>query len=459
VHVREVAVGVPVVEELRRSVAGEVIVPGDASYDAARSVYFTATDRRPAVIVRPVDAADVACVVAIARSSGSELAIRNGGHSLAGHGVIDGGIVLDLRGLRSMHVDVPRRVARAGAGLPAGDYTKAAAAFGLATGFGDAPSVAIGGITVAGGVGFLHRRFGMTIDHVVGAEVVTAAGDVVRADADSNPDLFWAIRGGGGNFGVVTELELKLHPVREVLGGMLMLPATPARLVALLALADAAPEELSLIAAVMPAPPMPFIPPERHGELILMVMLVWSGDVRHGEGVIAPIRALAPPLMDGVRPMQYPEIYDGHEGAPHPAAVAMHTRFLDWLDGDAAERLFEGLRSGTAPMRVAQFRPLGGAVARVSPDATAFAHRNRRFIVNVGAMYERPDDAHEHALWAATVAADLGGNGGAYVGFLAQDGASRIREAYPGGTWERLVAVKRRYDPENLFRSNHNVTA
>jgi FAD/FMN-containing dehydrogenase len=188
-------------------------------------------------------------------------------------------------------------------------------------------------------------------------------------------------------------------------------------------------------------------------------MLVWSGDVRHGEGVIAPIRALAPPLMDGVRPMQYPEIYDGHEGAPHPAAVAMHTRFLDWLDGDAAERLFEGLRSGTAPMRVAQFRPLGGAVARVSPDATAFAHRNRRFIVNVGAMYERPDDAHEHALWAATVAADLGGNGGAYVGFLAQDGASRIREAYPGGTWERLVAVKRRYDPENLFRSNHNVTA
>jgi FAD/FMN-containing dehydrogenase len=458
VQVREVSVDTSVVDELRGSVAGSVIVPGDAAYDDARAVYFTATDRRPGVIVRPAEAADVACVVRIARSSGSELAVRNGGHSPAGHGVIDGGIVLDLRGLRGIHIDVARRVARAGAGVPAGEYTRAAGGHGLATGFGDAPSVAVGGITVAGGIGFLHRKFGMTIDSLVAAEVVTAAGDVVRADADSHADLFWAIRGGGGNFGVVTEVKLALHPVNQVLGGMLMLPATPQRLVDLLAIADAAPDELSLIAAAMPAPPMPMIPPEHHGRMILMVILVYCGDIQAGEGVIAPIRALATPLLDAVRPMDYPEIYAGHEGQPHPAAVAIHSRFIDSLDLAAATRLFEGLQSGTAPMRVAQFRPLGGAVSRVSADATAFAHRDRRFMVNVAAMHERLADAPEHALWSATVAAELGaGSAGAYVGFLAQDGAARIREAYPGMTWDRLVQVKRSYDPENLFRGNHNI--
>ena len=446
--------------QLRGAVSGEVLVAGDAGYDAGRAVYFTAIDRRPDVIVRPADAADVARVVTIARETGSGLAVRNGGHSFACHGVRDGGIVLDTRSLRGLEIDVERRVARAGAGLSAGEYTTAAGAHGLATGFGDAPSVGISGITLGGGIGFLHRRHGMTIDHLLGAEVVTADGRIVRADAHSHEDLFWAIRGGGGSFGVVTQLEYRLEPVDRVLGGMLMLPATPESLVTLLEQAYTAPDELSLIAAVMPAPPMPFIPAEAHGSMIMMVTLVYAGDIAAGERVIAPFRALATPLLDAVRPMRYPEIYDGHADAPHPAAVTLHPRFIEALDVAAAARLFERLRTGTAPMRMAQFRPLGGAVSRVPSDATAYAHRDRHFIATTGAMFEQPEQREEFAAWAAAAAADPeDGAPGAYVGFLGAEGDARIGEAYPGATGARLARIKQQYDPTNLFAGNHNVGA
>ncbi|HEX6134081.1 MAG TPA: FAD-binding oxidoreductase [Longimicrobiales bacterium] len=445
------------VAELRAAVTGVVLVPGDAAYDAARTVYFTAADFRPDVIVRAADAEDVARVVTLAREAGAGLSVRNGGHSLAAHGVRDGGIVLDVRGLSSIAIDAAGRRARAGAGLTAGEYTAAVGAHGLATGFGDAPSVGIGGITLAGGVGFLHRRHGMTIDQLIGAEVVTADGTIVRADAASHPDLFWAIRGGGGNFGVVTQLEFALQPVERVLGGMMILPATPERLVELLEQAYAAPDDLSLIVAVMPAPPMPFIPADAHGTMIMMIHLVHA-DIAAGERFVAQLRALATPLLDAVRPMRYPEIYHSEGDPPHPAAVALHTRFIDSLDVDAAATLFDRLRTGTAPMRVAQFRPLGGALARVSSDATAFAHRNRHFIANVGAMYQQPEQRAEHALWAAAAAAELEQSvPGAYVGFLDGSGASRIREAYPDATWDRLVRIKQQYDPTNLFDGNHNI--
>ncbi|HEX6308276.1 MAG TPA: FAD-binding oxidoreductase [Longimicrobiales bacterium] len=446
------------VAELRGAVSGVVLEAGDDGYDAARTVYFTAFDRKPDVIVRAADAADVARVVRLARATGSTLSVRNGGHSLAVHGVRDGGIVLDVTALRSLEIDVARRVARAGAGLTAGEYTAAVGAHGLSTGFGDAPSVGIGGITLAGGVGFLHRRHGMTIDQLTGAEVVTADGAIVRADAASHPDLFWAIRGGGGNFGVVTQLEFALQPVDRVLGGMMILPATPERLVALLEQAYAAPDDLSLIVAAMPAPPLPFIPPEARGSMILMVMLVHCGDIDEGERIVGRIRSLATPMLDTVKPMRYPGMYEAEGGPPHPPAVATHTRFIDALDVDAAAALFERLRTGTAPMRVAQFRPLGGALARVPSDATAFAHRDRHFIANVGAIYERPEQRDEQTVWAAGAAAELEQSApGAYVGFLDGSGAARIREAYPGATWDRLVRIKRQYDPTNLFDGNHNI--
>lgn len=445
------------VRELRAAVRGEVVGPGDPGYDRARAVFYTGFNRRPAAIVRPADAQDVSRVVSLAREAGVELAVRSGGHSVAGHSVCEGGIVLDLSALRALEVDPAGRTAWAGTGLTAGEYTAAVGAHGLATGFGDAPSVGIGGITLGGGVGFLHRRYGLTIDSLLAAEVVTADGRVLLADEASHPDLFWAIRGGGGNFGVATRFRYRLHEVDDVVGGVLVFPATPESVVAVVQEAMEAPEELAGMINVMPAPPMPFLPAELHGKPIVMAVLVHCGGAEAGERAFARLRALRP-AADLVRPMRFPEMYAGAEGAPHPAAIAARSFFLDSLQRAEAERILEGLRTGSAPMRVAQLRVLGGAVARVSTDATAFAHRGRGVMATVAAAYERPGEAAEHEAWADAFARELRqGEPGAYVGFLGDEGEARVREAYPGATWDRLAAVKARYDPGNLFRLNQNV--
>ena len=322
----------------RDIVEGEVIAPSDDAYDAARTVFMGDVDRRPAMIVRPADADDVARVVSLARESGLELAVRSGGHSGAGHSVSDGGIVLDLSSLKKLEIDAEGRTAWAETGLTAGEYTLAAGKHGLATGFGDTGSVGIGGITLGGGVGYFARKHGLTIDDLLAADVVTADGRLLRADPETHPDLFWAIRGGGGNFGVATRLQFRLHPVGTVTGGMLVLPATPELIHAFIAEAEAAPDELSTIANVMPAPPMPFVPEEQHGQLVILAMLVHAGSVDAGERAVAPFRALAPPIADMVRPMPYPEIYPPDEGDFHPTAVA-HTMFIDAVDRETAETI------------------------------------------------------------------------------------------------------------------------
>jgi len=281
------------IPQLRAALNGQVITPDDSEYDKARTVFPGGIDRRPAVIVRVASAIDVSRVVSLARETGMELAIRSGGHSSVGHGVSDGGIVLDLAKMRYLQIDVRGRTAWAQTGLTAGEYTKAASAHGLATGFGDTGSVGIGGITLGGGIGYLVRKYGLTIDDLLAAEIVTADGQLLHVDANSHPDLFWAIRGGGGNFGVATRFQYRLHDVDKILGGMLILPATPDVIASFIAQADAAPEELSTIANVMTAPPMPFLPPEVHGKLIVMAMLVYAGDAGAGERVIAPFKALA----------------------------------------------------------------------------------------------------------------------------------------------------------------------
>src|SRR5215471_1256067 len=262
---------------LRLELAGEVIGPGDAEYDTARAVFSPAFDRHPAAIVRPVDDAAVASVVELARENGIELAIRSGGHSVAGHGASDGGIVLDLAWLDGLDVDANARVVSAEAGLTSGRVTKATAAHGLGVSFGDTGSVGIGGLTLGGGVGYLVRKHGLTIDSLLSADVVTADGRVLLVDARSHPDLFWAIRGGGGNFGVATRFRYRLNPVDGATGGMLVLPATPETIVSFVDAADRAPEELSTIANVMPAPPLPFVPREHHGRLVLLAMLFHAG--------------------------------------------------------------------------------------------------------------------------------------------------------------------------------------
>src|SRR5918993_605813 len=383
--------------DLRAVLNGRVISPEDAAYDTVRPVFYGARSRRPALIVRVADATDVSHVVSLARERGLELAVRSGGHSLAGHSTTDGGIVLDLSEMKGLEIDLPGRTAWAATGLTAGEYTAAAGAHGLATGFGDTGSVGIGGITLGGGVGFLVRKYGLTIDDLLAAEIVTADGELLYVDAESHPDLFWAIRGGGGNFGVATRFKFRLHEVDTIVGGMLILPATSEVISSFVAEAEAAPDELSTIANVMVAPPMPFLPAEAHGRLVIMALLCYAGEVDEGERAIAPFA-------------------------------------------------------------VAQIRVLGGAMTRVSADATAFTHRERGIMVALGAVYERPEETAIHEEWVGKFAAALRqGDGGVYVNFLGDEGEARIREAYPGATFERLAEIKGRYDSTNLFRLNQNI--
>jgi FAD/FMN-containing dehydrogenase len=444
------------IPQLRAELSGEVIAPDDAGYDDARGVFFGGIDRRPALIARVASSDDVAQVVGAARQSGLELAIRGGGHSLAGYGTSEGGIVLDLAGLRRLDIDSDARTAWAEAGLTTGEYTDAAAAQGLATPFGDTPSVGIGGLTVAGGMGFLSRKHGLAIDNLLAADVVTADGRLVRTDADTEPELFWAIRGGGGSFGVVTRFQFRLVEVEEILGGMLILPATPEVITGFVAAADAAPDELSTIAGVMLAPPMPFVPAELHGKPVVMVQLAHAEGGEAGERAVAPLRELAEPLADMVRPMPYPALFEG-EG-PKPVFAVFHNTYVDGIDTSTAEAILERLEAATAPMAVTQLRVLGGAVGRVPEDATAYAHRGRPIMVHAAAMYQEASEREVHEAWATGLAAELrNGEPAAYAGFVGDEGEARIREAYPEATWNRLAMIKAKYDPDNLFRLNQNI--
>jgi FAD/FMN-containing dehydrogenase len=444
------------VSKLRDSFDGRVTAPGDAGYDQARTIFYGGFDQRPAAIVRPVDAAEVARVVDLARDGGLELAVRGGGHSTAGHSLTDGGIVLDLSELTAIDLDLEGRTAWAQAGLTTGAYTEAVQAHGLVTGFGDTGSVGVGGLTLGGGVGYLVRKQGLTIDNLLAAELVTADGQLLAVDAEHHPDLFWAIRGGGGNFGVATRLKFRLHPLDGIVGGMLLLPATAQVIADFMAAAEAAPEELSAIANVMAAPPMPFIPPEHQGELVVMAMLTYAGDAEAGQRAVAPFRALAEPIADMVQPMPYAGMFPPEEEF-HPTAVA-HTMFVDRVDAEVAGTIVEHLQASDAAMRAVQLRVLGGAMARVPVEATAFAHRHSRIMANVAAFYDGPADRERRQAWVdGFVAALHQDDDGAYVNFLGDEGPERVRQAYPGPTWDRLVEVKRRYDPGNLFRRNQNI--
>jgi FAD/FMN-containing dehydrogenase len=446
-----------IVHLLRAELAGDVLGPGDPGYDAGRRVFLPGFDRRPAAIVRPTDAGEVAYAVAVARDAGLELAVRGGGHSYAGYGTSEGGIVLDLTGLARLEIDARARVARAAGGLTAGDVTAAGAAHGLAPVFGDTSSVGIGGLTLGGGIGYLVRKHGLTIDQLLSAEVVTADGRVLEVDENNHSDLFWAIRGGGGNFGVVTRFDYRLHPVDIVTGGMLALPATPETIAGLVAAVEAAPEELSVIGNVLLAPPLPFVPPELVGSPLLLALLVHAGPLDEGERAVAPLRALAPPVADFVRTMRFDEMFAAEGPEPLPRAT-LRTFFSDALDEAAAGELLDRLRASTAQFPAVGIRVLGGAAARVPAEATAFTHRHRRLLVTVSAFYSSPEEDSAHQAWAKDAATALRqGADAAYVNFLGDEGADRVRAAYPGTAWDRLTEIKRRYDPENVFRLNQNV--
>jgi FAD/FMN-containing dehydrogenase len=449
------------IANLRAGLTGTLHQPGDPGYDEARQGTFVASDTRPALIVGAASAADVAAAVRFAREHGVELAVRSGGHSGAGHSMTDG-LLLDLKRLDGVEVDAAGGTVWAGSGLTAAGLSRALEPHGLVVGFGDTGSVGIGGITLGGGVGFFVRAHGLTIDNLLAAELVTADGETVVADAEHHPDLFWAIRGGGGSFGVATRFRYRAHAVPQVTGGMLVLPATPETVQGFMAASVAAPESVSAIMNVMPAPPMPFLAPEDHGRLVILGFLVCAEVGEAADAALAPFRGLATPLADLVRPIPYAEMFppESH-GGEGPVGMS-RTFFMDGVDAATATRIVEAVTakqaSGEVLMAVVQLRALGGAAARVPAHATAYAHRDRAIMGNVAAIAMGPDVARAQLPWVEGLVAELsGGDRAAYVNFLGDEGPDRVRAAYPGATWDRLVSVKRRYDPDDVFHRTQRI--
>jgi FAD/FMN-containing dehydrogenase len=447
------------IDMLASSLRGRVISARDAAYDQVRSVALGNFDRRPAAVIRVANVSDVAAVINFARATDLELAVRSGGHSVGGHSGTEGGLVIDLRDLNSIEIDRETSTVWAGTGLSSGEVTRAVEQHGLIVGFGDSGTVGIGGLTLGGGIGYMVRKHGLTIDSLLAAELVTAAGDILVADADHHPDLFWALRGGGGNFGVVTRLKFKLNPLPSFVGGPLVLPATAENIAKFAELADAAPEALSTIALVMPIPPVPFVRPEFHGTLALIGRMAFSGTPDAATQALAPFRAIAAPIADLVGPAPYSAMYAMDPPPEMRPAVSCRSRFVDRFSVEDAARMLSALEACPSPMKMGQVRVLGGAYSRIATDATAFAHRKSKVMVAFLAMYEGGAEVTAHFDRWATSALDTVSNTNAvaYVNFLGLEGGEGLRAAYPGSTWDRLRQIKAKYDPENLFRLNQNI--
>ncbi|HVM31198.1 MAG TPA: FAD-binding oxidoreductase [Candidatus Limnocylindrales bacterium] len=444
-------------EALKTSLSGGVLRPGDEGYEEARLIHNLAFDRHPALIVRAANDEDVVQTVNFARDNRIELAIRSGGHSFAGHSAIEGGILLDLAGLDQIVIDAEQRVGHAGAGVTAAAYTVAAFEHGVATPFGDTGSVGLAGLTLGGGIGWLVRKRGLTIDHLVSVDLVTADGQRLTASDDENPDLFWALRGGGGNFGVATRFTYRLEPIGTVLGGMAVQPLTRQVLRAVIDIAMEAPEELTVILGAMRMPPMPMVPEQMHFAPVAMTALVWDGDPDKGSAVVDRIRAAGTPYMDMIEPMPYPAIYQLMAEAEAPAPLAVRSAYVSEVSDTALDELVAFI--DRAPVgSLFQLRNLGGAASRVPAEATAFTGRHWPALVALGTMFEDPTTFAEwDAFTEAAIERVAPGPRQAYVNFLANEGEEAVERAYGPQTWQRLLEIKRRYDPDNLFNRNQNI--
>ncbi len=443
---------------------GELLRPGDEPYDEARRVWNGAIDRRPALIARCGGAADVAAALELARERELQVAVRGGGHSIAGWSVCDDGLVIDLSPLRAIEVDADARTARAGGGVLWGELDAATQAHGLATVGGIVTHTGIAGLTLGGGIGWLMRRHGATVDNLLAAEVVTADGDVLRASEHEHADLFWGLRGGGGNFGIVTSFEYRLHEVGPtVLAGPIYyaLEDGPEVLRHYRDVIAEAPDELTTILNLRMAPPLPFIPAEFHGRPVVTVAVCYAGDLERGEAVLAPLRSFGSPLVDAVGARPYLELQRLFDpSVPH----GWHYHWRSWelppLTDAAIDTLVDQAARITSPRSYIIVFQLGGAVARVGEDETAYSQRDAAHNVNINAVWLEDDpEADRHVRWVHECYAALEPHAGgrAYVNFLADEGADRVRAAYGAAKHDRLVALKRRYDPANVLRGNQNI--
>jgi FAD/FMN-containing dehydrogenase len=447
---------------LRTSFRGALLHPGEEGYEEARRVWNGAIDRHPALIARCAGADDVVEAMRFARERELPVTVRGGGHAVAGHAVCDGGLMIDLSLMKAVEVDPEARTARAAGGLLWRELDAATQQHGLATTGGIISHTGIGGLTLGGGFGHLMRRHGLTVDNLLAVELVTADGERLRVDAASEPELFWGLRGGGGNFGVATAFEYRLHPVGPlVLGGPMFwgLDDAPAVLRVLRELAPAAPDELGISISIMPAPPMPFLAPEQFGKPVIGLVLAWMGDFAAGERAIAPLREVGRPLADVVRPVPYlalQSMLDG--GAPHGRHYYWKAHRLPALSDATIDVFCERASAFTSPFAQINGWAVGGAVSRVDPDATAVGERETGFELSFAVGWPPSDpDGERHRAWSRAGSEALRGeSAGIYANFISDEGSAGVEAAY-GARLARLTAVKDRYDPDNVFRHNANI--
>jgi FAD/FMN-containing dehydrogenase len=449
------------IDQLREQVHGEVTTPDDAGYEQARRVYNAMIDRRPAAVVRCANTGDVVAAVLFAREHQLDVAVRGGQHSVPGFGTCDGGVVVDLAGMRGVRVDPAASTARAEGGATWGDFNAATHAFGLATTGGIISTTGVGGLTLGGGIGYLARGYGLSCDNLISADVVTADGRFLVASEDENDDLFWALRGGGGNFGVVTSFEFRVHPVKDIYGGPMFFELSDAGAVLRFFrefIADA-PEELGAFPAFQIAPPLPFIPEDRHGDTFLAVVACWAGPLDQGERALQPFHDLAPVVAEHVGPMPYPALNSAFDALVPPGLQHYwKANFVTELTDQAIEAHLAHGPKVPAVNSTVHIYPINGACHRVAPDATAFAYRDATFATVIAGMWPDPTQNEANVSWVRDyydATAPLSEEGG-YVNFMADDDQDRIKANYRGN-FERLVDIKRKYDPDNLFHLNQNI--
>ena len=451
-------------DELGGSLRGELLLPTSPYYDAARRIWNGAIDRHPACIARCTGVADVVAAVRFARERDLLVGVRSGGHGVGGHALCDGGLVIDLSPMKGIRVDPVARTVRAEAGVLWGELDRETQLHGLATVGGIVTHTGVAGLTLGGGIGWLTRKHGATVDNLLSADVVTAQGEIVTASEEENPDLFWAIRGGGGNFGIVTSFEYRLHPVGPiVLAGPVFhrLENAPEVLRFYREFIAAAPDELTTIFDLSVAPPLPFLPEKVHGKPIVMVGACYAGSPDEGAEVVRPLKQFGRAIVDLLEPKPYTALQSMFDPlVPHGWHRYWKSVELPPLTDDAIDTLVEHVSAVTSPKSYCIVFQLGGALARVGEDETAFSQRDAAHNVNINAVWTEEDpDAERHIAWSRDFfdAMQPHAGGRVYLNFLGEEGGNRVRQAYGARNYERLVELKRAYDPTNFFRLNQNI--
>ncbi len=455
--------GAATLKEFEDGLHGDLIRPGDAAYDEARSIWNGVHDGRPAVIARCADASDVRHAVGFARSEGLDVAVRGGGHSIPGFSTCDDGIVIDLSPMKGIEVDEQARTVTAEGGLTWGEFDAATQEYGLAATGGLVSTTGVAGFTLGGGIGWLMRKHGLACDNLRSAEVVTADGQLLTASATENSDLFWGLRGGGGNFGIVTAFEFDLHPVGPtVTAGPVFYPGERAEEILRFYrdFVRDVPDELTTVANLLTAPPAPFLPEEWHGKKLVALIGCYSGDPEEGAKAMQPLRDLGDPVADLVGPMPYVQMQGLIDALyPHGTKAYMKAGYLRELDDHAIQTAVRYHRDATSPASEIHFHHFGGAVARVPKEETAYSERQAPFVLNIIALSHESSGLDSHVDWAQRFYAEIEPSltGGAYVNFLSAEGEERVQAAYGVEKFARLRALKDRYDPTNLFHLNQNI--